>query len=273
MAKASGAKIEKQCPICETAFAVYKSHAHNYTTCGVKKCQSIHRSGKRNGRYRVVVGHRTLNSGRVLCKCKHCKRYFSVLPHKIREYKNQRSFCSRECCQMYASHKQGKECIASCFCLSPRQRVASCEVCGCLVARHISVLIRRNRRVFCSPTCSFVDKQRRILITCALCGKEVCKEGHRMTAKTEKYFCGVFCWDFFKAQEHREQTVYTPEFIRSLIVHVGNDCSFPNCGEERIVSTRMMNPWGLCALHASRVYRALSEKRRTRERILSAHNL
>lgn len=244
----------------------------NHTTCGAKKCQGIHRSGKGNGRYRAVNGHRHTASGRMLCICKHCKKYFTVLPWQIREYKNQRIFCSRECCQMYMSHKQGKECTVLCFRPSARQRVVSCEVCERMIVRYVSELTPRNKRIFCSPACNNIGRQRRVLTLCALCGSDVRKEGHKMTAKTGQYFCGNFCKFFFYEQRRRRQTIYTPEFIRSLINHGGEDCPFSGCEEVRAPTTAKINPWGLCATHASRVYDSLSEKRRIRERILSAHN-
>ena len=249
-----------------------QSEAHKHTTCGSEKCKKARRFGSSNHRYQKIPGYRYAKSGHAIFRCLHCKKRFLVLPHVFRNQKNPPRFCSRFCYWTYAHHKYGKQCTLSCVCEYMRDRIYLCHACGLLVVRYQSKANRRDG-LYCSHAWADAAQQKRIPVQCTLCGKEVYRIKSKLTAKTDQYFCGDFCFHFFRGQEITKQTMYTPEFIRSLIGHTGSDCPFPNCGEERAAITSKVNPWGLCRTHADRVYDMLSERRRVRQTMLSAENL
>lgn len=276
MAKVSGAKIEKECPVCKIKFFVYGCAAHQHTTCGIKKCQKIYRSGKGTAGYYQAFGYSHTELGHCICWCQHCKKQFFILPSRARQYKSPPKFCSPICKRAYAAHK--KE-VADSSKKSMRvvrdRNIHTCETCGKIVMRSPSYITRNNNGVvFCSRVCYTVSRRGRIFVYCALCGKEMNRSGRWRTAKTGMYFCSNFCRLFFNGQKlHNEKTIYTPEFIRLLIGHIGQDCPFLDCEEKRAPTTPQMNPFGLCATHARLLYNALGEKRRVRVNILTANNL
>jgi len=185
--------------------------------------------------------------------CENCGIIFVVTRYAARK----RRFCNHQCANAFNIIKAAER---------MDNRACPCGVCGSPVKRYPSQFAQGNGK-YCSWLCKSEARRDRIRVRCVCCGREVIKIKSNLSRLN---FCDQRCSQSY-LRDHPVRLRYTPELLAGLLGQGGTLCSFPGCFEPRVKSRRetaRWNPWGLCRLHAKRVYTSLHMRQKYREAII-----
>lgn len=159
---------------------------------------------------------------------------------------------------------------------SEPKRDESLSLCGiCLSRAEIAASITKEEKreqLSARIRTNNINSGRLVAINCFVCGREVTKRKSEVE-KLDFHYCDPTCGKTARAVKlSRKLVKYTPDFLRSLMEQDLVSCHFPGCDEPKAVPSKQ-NQFGLCRLHAQRVYVALCARRQVRTTIFKKHGI